>query len=141
MQTTRATRLLLVEADSLCATSIKQALTELGPAERLVHVRSAEAALAYLARKPADQALLALVDIDTLDKSACHLVNLIKSDETWRSMPIIVLTASDQSLDILESFAGSIAGYLVKPRHGTQMIEALRVVTDSWTLSQMPAFA
>ena len=141
MQNTRTTHLLLVEADTLCATHIKRALTELGVAARLVHVRSAEAALAYLATKPADQALLALVDMDTPDKSACNLVRVMKSDETWRSIPIIVMTASDESLDVLESFNYSIAGYLVKPHDCTQMIETVRVVADYWALSRMPAFA
>jgi len=139
MQTTRATHLLLVEADTLCATHIKRALMELGAAERLVHVQSAEAALAYLATKPADQALLALVDMDTPDKSGCHLVSVMKSDETWRSIPIIVMTAADASLDVLESFNYSIAGYLVKPHDRTQMTETVKVVADYWALSQMPA--
>jgi CheY-like chemotaxis protein len=141
MQTTRTMQFLLVEADTLYATHIKRALTELGVAERLVHVRSAEAALAYLAAKPADQALLALVDMDTSDKSGCNLVSVMKSDEAWRCIPIIVMTASHESLDVQESFNYSIAGYLVKPHDCTQMMETVRVVANYWALSRMPACA
>ena len=141
MLTAPAKHLLLVEPNQTCATRIERALAELGTAAQVIHARSREAALAYLATKPIPPALLALVDMDAPDLGGRDLVCTMKNDETWRSIPIIVMTASDKSLDVLESFSHSIAGYLIKPRDGKEMVKAIRVVTRYWSLSRMPSFA
>ena len=39
------------------------------------------------------------------------LLHAMKHDERWRSIPVVVLTTSDKSLDIFESYDYSIAGY------------------------------
>lgn len=138
MSTTRAVPLLLVQADLRCATKIKRALRELGAADGLVHVPSAAAALTYLSTRPTDRPLVALVDMDLPDMKGLDLLHEMKRDETWKSIPVVLLTTSDKSLDILKSFDYSIAGYLVKPCDNAPMMEAIQAVIDYWSLSQMP---
>jgi len=139
MSTTRAVPLLLVQADLRCATKIKRALGELGAADGLIHVPSATAALTYLSTRPADRPPVALVDMDLPDMNGLDLLHAMKHDEKWRSIPVVVLTTSDKSVDILDSYDYSIAGYLVKPCDDAPMTEPIEALVDYWSLSQMPA--
>lgn len=139
MSSTHAVPLLLVQADLRCATKIKRALDELGAAAGLVHVPSATAALTYLRTRSPERSPVALVDMDLPDMKGLGLLHEIKRHETWKSIPVVLLTTSDKSVDILKGFDYNIAGYLVKPCDDAPMTEPIEALVDYWSLSQMPA--
>jgi DNA-binding NarL/FixJ family response regulator len=50
----------------------------------------------------------------------------------------VVLTASTEEQDVIETFKLSVAGYIIKPADYMKFVEAMRTVTLYWTLSELP---
>jgi CheY-like chemotaxis protein len=137
MQTAKP--ILLVEDDSVDAMTVKRALKEVGIDKPLVHVTDGEDALLYLKNDANERPCMVLLDLNMPRMDGIELLKLMKADPNLRFIPVIVLTTSKNSHDILESFKLSVAGYMVKPVDYTQFVNIIKTVTQYWALSRLPA--
>ena len=137
MQTAKP--ILLVEDDSVDAMTVKRALKEVGIDKPLVHVTDGEDALLYLKNDANKRPCMVLLDLNMPRMDGIELLKLMKADPNLRFIPVIVLTTSKNSHDILESFKLSVAGYMVKPVDYTQFVNIIKTVAQYWTLSRLPA--
>ena len=67
-----------------------------------------------------------------------EFLNVIKQDDRFKSIPVIVLTTSNEECDVVESFRLCVAGYIVKPVDYKKFVEAIRTINLYWTLSELP---
>ncbi len=130
--------LLLVEDNVVDALSVKRALQELDASYRLVHVTSGEEALAYLTSGTHAKPSLILLDLNMPRMSGIELLRAIKSDESLKAIPVIVLTTSEEPIDIGASFGLSVAGYVVKPLDYGRFRETISAIDSYWSLSHLP---
>jgi len=137
MQTAKP--ILLVEDDSVDAMTVKRALKEVGIDKPLVHVTDGEDALLYLKNDANERPCVVLLDLNMPRMDGIELLKIMKADPDLLFIPVIVLTTSKNSHDILESFELSVAGYMVKPVDYTQFVNIIKTVTQYWTLSRLPA--
>ena len=66
-----------------------------------------------------------------------EFLRIIKKDELFRRIPVIVLTTSKEERDRIESFNLSVAGYIIKPVDYLQFVEAMKTIHLYWTLSEL----
>jgi CheY-like chemotaxis protein len=104
----------------------------------LVHVTSSEEALAYLQSETEEKPFLILLDLNMPRMSGTELLEAIKKDETLRTIPVVVLTTSEEPSDVVASFGWSVAGYVVKPLDYTRFRETVQAIDSYWNLSQLP---
>jgi CheY-like chemotaxis protein len=131
--------LLLVEDNPDDAMIIKRALGELGIAERLVHAPSAEDALVYLRSAANEKPALILLDLNMPGMSGVEFLTTVKDDPSLTTIPVVVLTTSQERRDITQSFDLHAAGYIVKPFDYAAAVKALKIIQDYWSLSYLPA--
>lgn len=62
----------------------------------------------------------------------------LKSNVTFRKIPVIVLTTSDNENDILYSFDHQVAGYFVKPFSTEDYNEIILKINQYWETSKIP---
>ena len=67
-----------------------------------------------------------------------EFLKIIKADDQFKTLPVIVFTTSIQEPDIIESFELSVAGYMVKPADYEQFLESMRTVNSYWNLNKLP---
>jgi len=76
-------------------------------------------ALAQLRRADRDAQInrpnVILLDLNLPRKNGLEILNEIKSDDSLRDIPIIVLTSSDRDLDVLVAYKRQASAYLLKP--------------------------
>jgi two-component system response regulator len=68
----------------------------------------------YAARRPDDDPRLVLLDLRMPVLDGLEVLKRMRADERLRPVPVLMLTASTNDNDILNSFKLGIAGYLVK---------------------------
>ena len=130
--------ILLVEDDRIDAMTVMRALRDLGSTNPLHHVTDGEKALTFL-RDPANpRPMLILLDLNMPRMNGAEFLAVIKADDLFRAIPIVVLTTSQEDRDRLRAFDLSAAGYIVKPVDYTQFVNVMRTVLDYWTTSQTP---
>jgi DNA-binding NarL/FixJ family response regulator len=68
-----------------------------------------------------------------------EFLQIVKTDDTLKKIPVVVLTTSSQQQDIIESFKLSVAGYVVKSVDYAEFTEAINTINQYWSLSKLPS--
>lgn len=129
---------MLVEDDDVDAMTTKRALNELRIANELVRSANGEEALEYLRDEKNAKPCIILLDLNMPRMNGFEFSRIIKADEKLKRIPIIVLTTSEATENIIESFGVSVAGYIVKPVHYQEFVEAMKTLDMYWNLSRLP---
>jgi CheY-like chemotaxis protein len=65
-----------------------------------------------------------------------EFLKVIKQDEKFRLIPVVVLTTSKEDQDKFDSFNLGVAGYMLKPADYLKFVELVRTVDCYWTISE-----
>ncbi|MBC8351175.1 MAG: response regulator [Planctomycetes bacterium] len=132
----RIVEILLVEDSPSDALLTKQAL-KLGKVKnKLHHVEDGVEALAFL-RKEGDYAEMARPDVVLLDlnmprKNGREVLQEIRADENLKTLPVIVLTTSDDERDVHDAYGLSANCYITKPVDMAQFTAAMVALDQFW---------
>ncbi len=129
---------LLVEDDSIDAMTVRRAFRDLKLSNTLTHRINGEEALEYLRGPEAEIPCVILLDLNMPRMNGIEFLKVIKQDDKFKSIPVIVLTTSNEECDVVESFRMCVAGYIVKPVDYKKFVEAIRTIDLYWTLSELP---
>jgi two-component system, chemotaxis family, response regulator Rcp1 len=75
---------------------------------------------------------LVLLDLNLPKKDGREVLMEIKKDPALKSIPVVILTASQAEEDVLKSYGLHANYYITKPVNLEQMISVLRTVGNLW---------
>ncbi len=130
--------ILLVEDDHVDAMMVERALRDLKLKNNLIRVSNGEEALKYLKNNGDMKPCVILLDLDMPRMNGIEFLKLAKDDEELKSIPVIVLTSSDEGRNIDESFKSNVAGYIIKPADYKKFVEVIKTVALYWNLCELP---
>lgn len=130
--------ILVVEDDDVDVMTIRRALKELKVDNPLVRQENGELAIAYLRDRNNPAPCIILLDLNMPVMSGIEFLEIIKSDESLRRIPVVVLTTSKEQEDKVNSFNFSVAGYMAKPVDYRRFVEVMRSIDLYWSLSELP---
>ena len=130
--------ILLVEDDSVDAMTVKRALKDLNVTNRLVHTPNGKEAFEYLTGEGNKRPYIILLDLNMPKMNGVEFLKVIKANDVLKTIPVVVLTTSQDTEDKFETFELSAAGYIVKPADYKKFVEAMRAINIYWTLSELP---
>lgn len=81
---------------------------------------------------------LILLDLNMPKMGGIEFLEELRKDPELRSIPVIVLTTSDQERDRVEAYNLNVAGYILKPVTFVQFAEVMSALNRYWTLSEIP---
>jgi CheY-like chemotaxis protein len=129
---------LLVEDDSIDAMTVRRAFRDLKLSNTLTHRINGEEALESLRESDAELPCVILLDLNMPRMNGLEFLKVVKQDDRLKSIPVIVLTTSNEECDVVETFRLCVAGYIVKPVDYKKFVEAIRTIDLYWTLSELP---
>jgi len=132
----RTLRVLLVEDDDDHVFLIRRALRDLGDATVATDVaRTGEEALERLRLRRFDgQALpeLVLLDLKIPRLDGLEVLRAVRADRALRSLPVVVLTSSDEDGDREQALRLGATWYVCKPIDGAQFRAEVQQVAARW---------
>ena len=136
--TTEVKRILLVEDSQKDIDLALAALEENQLANEVIVVRDGEQALDYLFRRnnfrlraPGHPAVV-LLDLKLPKVSGLEVLAQVKSDESLKTIPVVMLTSSREEVDLTQSYQQGVNAYVVKPVTFVAFVEALRELGVFW---------
>lgn len=87
---------------------------------------------AYRDRDSKQLPKLILLDLKMPRLNGLDVLRELKSDERTRPIPVVVMTSSNQSRDIAESYRLGVNGYVTKPIHFMDLAEAISQIATYW---------
>lgn len=130
--------ILLVEDDLVDAMTVKRALKEIHVMNKIMQAGNGEEALEILNDPAQKLPSIILLDLNMPRMNGIEFLKIIKQDEKFKSIPVVVLTTSHEEQDRIESFKLGVAGYMIKPVDYMQFVEVIRTINVYWTLSEFP---
>lgn len=130
--------ILVVEDDDVDVMTIRRALKEIHVSNPVVRQENGENAIAYLRDKQNAMPCIILLDLNMPVMSGIEFLEVIKSDEHLKRIPVVVLTTSKEQEDKVDSFNFSVAGYMAKPVDYRQFVDVMRSIDVYWSLSELP---
>ena len=113
-------RILIVEDSPTMRSLLIAALDELSPQAKIVEVESGFEALRVLPRGDWD---LIITDINMPDINGLELVSFVKSNETYREVPLIIVSSEGSERDRTKGLELGANAYIVKPFEPQDLLE------------------
>ena len=90
-------------------------------------------------RPPTDVPWLILLDLKLPKVDGLEVLRQVKSDPRTSSIPVVILTSSDEERDMVESYRLGVNSYLRKPVNFDKFVEIVRHFGLYWLLlNEMP---
>lgn len=131
--------ILLIEDDPGAAIMVRRAFKDLKVTNPLIHLSNGEEGLEYLMNNGNKKPCFIFSDWHMPKINGIEFLKAVKVDEVLKKIPIIILTLSDETRHIDESFKIGAAGYMIKPVGFKKLVEMIRTVYSYWTLSELPS--
>ena len=93
---------------------------------------------AYAHRDPNHAPKVVLLDLKLPKVSGLEVLRAIKGDEQTRTIPVVVLTSSQEEKDMVESYRLGVNSYIVKPLDFDKFIESVGQLGLYWLLINKP---
>ena len=94
---------------------------------------------AYAGRSFDDPPKMLLLDLKMPLVDGLEVLQAVRADPLTRLIPVVMMTASHEERDRVESYALGVNSYIVKPLDFDQFVDAMRLVGMYWLLVNQPA--
>jgi CheY-like chemotaxis protein len=127
------------------ATLTIRALKKSGFTNKLLHVKDGAEVLDFLycrgiysERNPKAYPKLFLLDLKMPKVSGLQVLEKVKSDADLKSIPVVILTSSQEDPDIAKCYSLGANSYIVKPVDSTNFFQAIKDMGMYWMLLSQP---
>jgi len=134
--------ILLVEDSKTDAEMTLRALRRNNLANRVHWVKDGEEALeymfctgAYAGRDRAAGPKLIMLDIKMPKVDGIEVLRRLKADAATRSIPVVIMTSSNEESDVIESYKLGANSYIVKPVQFEAFLETVAKIGLYWVLT------
>ena len=136
--------ILLVEDDERDVELTLAGLADHHLASQVEVVSDGAAALDYLFRRGKSQTraaanpIVVLLDNKMPKVNGLEVLKRIKTDEHLKTIPVVALTSSRQTPDLVEFYKYGVNAYVVKPMDFSDFMETVRQLGVFWTMINEP---
>jgi CheY-like chemotaxis protein len=136
--------ILLVEDDSKDVELTMAALEENHLANRIVVLENGEEALDYLyergkfEKRSDGNPIVVLLDNKMPKVNGLEVLKTIKADENLKLIPVVVLTSSRETPDLVEFYKHGVNAYVVKPVDFAEFMNVIKHLGIFWAAINEP---
>ena len=133
--------ILLIEDNPLDLDLTLRAFAQQKITNSILVARDGEEALAYIPKwdDGEPEPVVILLDLKLPKVSGLEVLEMIKSHPKYKTIPIVVLTSSDESSDMKRAYLLGANSYIVKPVDFWKFIEVSKNIELYWNVINNPA--
>jgi two-component system response regulator len=127
--------ILLVEDNAQDAELTLRALRRNNLANRVHWAKDGAEALEYVFGGDRHRPKLVLLDLKMPKVDGIEVLRRLKADAATASIPVVVMTSSDEERDVVESYRFGVNSYIVKPVEFEAFHETVAKIGMYWVLT------
>jgi len=137
-------RVLLAEDSASDVELTLEALAQHNLANEVVVARDGAEAWDYLtcsgrfANRPPGNPAVVLLDLKMPKRDGLEVLKLMRADPALRSVPVVMLTSSNEESDVVRSYELGVNAYVVKPVAFDEFMTAVRNLGLFWAVLNQP---
>ena len=139
----RSVSIVMIEDDEGHARLIEKNIRRAGILNDIKHFTDGTSALQFLWHSPEGPALngpaLVLLDLNLPDMSGTDILTRIKGDEALKRTPVVVLTTTDDKVEIERCYDLGCNVYITKPVNYESFANAIRQLGLFFSVIQVPS--
>jgi CheY-like chemotaxis protein len=126
--------ILLIEDNEGDIFLTKEAFEESKLVNKITVIKDGKEAITFFEEldEPAKFPDLVLLDVNLPKVSGQEVLMYIKTNDKYKSIPVIMLTTSSSEKDILQSYKNHVNCYITKPIDVSDFIRAMSKIEDFW---------
>ena len=132
----RELKILLIEDDTIELMKLNRAMLSLNMNHKVTEVNNGEDALELLLNKEYYPDII-LLDLNMPKINGIEFLSILKTNESLKFIPIIILTTSSNKKDLLECYNIGIAGYIQKPLKYQDYISKINILLSYWSANEL----
>lgn len=126
---------LLIEDDLVDIRTVKEAVSQLQNTSLVIAQHEREA-IFYLKKCEEHLPSIIFLDIDMPSNQGMEFLKIIKANRRYRTIPIVLLTASKEN-QVQYTFSNSnVAGYILKSIDTEGLKELINILNSCWKVSE-----
>jgi CheY-like chemotaxis protein len=135
----RLLNILLVEDDEVDVMNVRRAFQRNNIANPLFVAANGVEGLAHLrdGKVPRERRIV-LLDLNMPQMNGIEFLREVRRDPDLQSIPVVVLTTSNDERDRIEAYNLNVAGYLLKPVTFSNFCEVMTALNKYWALMELP---
>ncbi|MEN2399325.1 response regulator [Flavobacterium sp. MC2016-06] len=132
----KSLNILLIEDDVIEVMKFNRVLKNLAFNHQIIEATNGEEALGILKKKEIVPDII-ILDLNMPKLNGIEFLNILKTDDTLKFIPAIILTTSNNHKDVLECYKIGIAGYILKPLKYEEYVDRLAKLLTYWSINEL----
>ena len=132
----RELKILLIEDDTIELMKLNRAMLSLNMNHKVTEVNNGEDALELLLNEEYYPDII-LLDLNMPKINWIEFLSILKTNESLKFIPTIILTTSSNKKDLLECYNIGIAGYVQKPLKYQDYIAKINILLSYWSANEL----
>ena len=133
-------RLFLIDDDEVDVENVRRSVASGSSSYELAVAFDGREALEMLERGEIDvHHTIILLDLNMPRMNGIEFLRAIRASAEFRSLPVVVLTTSDDERDKVEAYELNVAGYILKPVTYTSFVDTIATLKAYWRLQEFPS--
>lgn len=128
--------LLLIEDDRIEVMKLERTMKSLQLSHNINVAANGEEALEILS-DGTELPDLILLDLNMPKLNGIEFLKILKSNETLKFIPTVILTTSSHKKDLLQCYKIGVSGYILKPLKYEDYVEKIDKVLAYWSINEL----
>ena len=128
-------KVLFIEDDMIELMKLQRAVVNFESKHKIIEAKNGEEALTILRNGELPDIILS--DLNMPRMSGIEFLTTLKADSKLKYLPTIILTTSENRVDLMKCFELGIAGYIIKPLKYEDYEKKLKRVFEYWEVSEL----
>lgn len=134
---TKIVSILIVEDDLVDVMSIERAFKKCKVLNPILNATNGMEALAML-RGESARPMIILLDLNMPLMNGIEFLHELRTDPQLQDIPVVVLTTSDEEIDIVNAYKYNVAGYIIKPIDEKNFGDTIAILQKYWLMCELP---
>ncbi|SDX04321.1 response regulator [Flavobacterium degerlachei] len=132
----RSLNILLIEDDAIEVMKFNRVLSSMELKHKIIEANNGEEALTILKVKEIIPDII-ILDLNMPKINGIEFLGILKEDDYLKYIPSVILTTSNNRVDVMECYRIGIAGYLVKPLKYDDYVDRIKKLIEYWSCNEL----